>query len=51
MLELASKNVIDIQVTVSYLQAPVRQQMEEAGFIFHTGIARDRNLLSSPVQQ
>lgn len=34
---LAAKDVIDIQVTVSYLQVPVRERLEEAGFIFHTG--------------
>lgn len=38
---LAAKNVIDIQVTVPHLQAPVRQQLEEGGFIFHTGIPGD----------
>ena len=38
---LAAKNVIDIQVTVSDLQVSVQQQLEEAGYIFHTGTAVD----------
>jgi len=40
---IASKNVIDVQVTVADLQVPVQQQLEEAGFVFRT--AEDYELL------
>ena len=38
---LAAKGVIDIQVTVSDLKAPIQQRLESVGFTLHTGISGD----------
>ena len=41
---LVAKDVIDVQVTVSDLDAPLRQPLEHIGFIFRDDIRRDHAL-------
>ena len=38
---LAAKNIIDVQVTVADLNAPLKQPLEDAGFTFRDDICKD----------